>query len=143
MTSRVEHVVNSRQFWLYLLLLCAVTLLMLAGLQAWEPKLEAFSPFTILSVGVFAAIVGLAYSIGVRVARSQSKGRFVQLIMFLVLIKMMICILLVVFHVKINEPTNKLFVLPFLIVYLIFTIFEVFTLEKLARLKPENKTTNT
>ena len=131
---------SSRKFWSYLLLLAAATLGLLAGLQAWVPKLEAFSTFTIISVAVFSAVVGLAYVVGSRVARSNSKGRFVQLIMFLVLIKMMICILLVVFHVKLNEPSNKLFVLPFLLVYLIFTIFEVITLEKLARLKPQ--TTN-
>ncbi len=111
----------------------------MAVLQAVVPKLDALSPFTIVSIGVFSAIVGLAYVLGTRIARSASRGRFVQLVMMLVVVKMMICILLVVFHVKLNEPESKLFVLPFLLIYLIFTIFEVYVLEKLARIKPATK----
>ena len=108
-------------------------------LEALAPQLQAVSMFTMLCIGVFSAIVGLAYILGARTAQSEARGRFVQLVMFLIVIKMLICVLLVVLHVKLNTPENKLFVIPFLMIYLIFTIFEVYVLERLARLKPEVK----
>jgi hypothetical protein len=57
--------------------------------------------------------------------------------MILILVKMFVCIGLVVAYVKISSPDSKLFVLPFLTIYLIYTIFEIFVLQKIARYKAE------
>jgi hypothetical protein len=56
--------------------------------------------------------------------------------MMLILMKMIVCVALVVAYVKISNPESKLFVLPFLTTYLIFTIFEIFVLQKIARYQP-------
>jgi hypothetical protein len=80
-------------------------------------------------------IVILAYYSGRRAVLSKSKFRFVQLMMMLIVFKMLICVALVVAHMKIHQPPSKLFVIPFLAIYLIFTLFEIYVLEKLARTK--------
>lgn len=108
----------------------------ICSLIVWEtflPASSGLSKFTIICVGVFTLINIFAYYAGQRAVFSKSKYRFIQLMMILILFKMMICIALVVAHVKINHPSSKLFVLPFLTIYLIFTLFEIYVLEKIAR----------
>jgi len=82
---------------------------------------------------VFTGINIIAYYTGRRAVRSKSNFRFIQLVMGLILFKMVVCIALVVAHVKINHPVSKLFVIPFMVIYLIFTLFEIYVLEKMAR----------
>jgi hypothetical protein len=53
--------------------------------------------------------------------------------MMIIIVKMLVCVLIVAVYLKIVAPESKLFVLPFLVIYLIFTIFEVIVLERIAR----------
>jgi hypothetical protein len=127
-----------RKFWwlLFLITVCAVV-----TLPVWHaliPGTDALSPFTWICIGVFAMINVVAYFLGVRSIRSKSKYRFVHLTMALIVVKMIICIVLVVAHVELNMPGSKLFVLPFLSTYLIFTLFEIFVLEKIARIEQKD-----
>ena len=128
---------TSRKFWLLLLLVTAGTIVSLFVWHALLPETDAKSPFTLWCVIVFVLINILAYYSGRRAALSRSKYRFVQLMLLLIMLKMVVCIALVVAHVRINHPDSKLFVLPFLTTYLIFTVFEIFVLEKLARVTPK------
>lgn len=121
------------RFWISLIVLVAGAIVSLLIWNTFLPESSALSQFTFWCIGVFTFINILAYYAGKRAVYSKSKYRFVQLIMILILFKMMICVALVVAHVKINHPDSKLFVLPFLTIYLIFTLFEIYVLEKLAR----------
>jgi hypothetical protein len=122
-----------RRFWFLLALIIVGTIGILFLCDTLLPESDALSQFTLVCVGTFTLINILAYTAAKRAVRSKSKYRFIQLIMVLILCKMIICIGLVVAHVKINNPDSKLFVLPFLLIYLIFTFFEIYVLEKLAR----------
>ncbi len=122
-----------RRFWILLSLVIVATIIVLLLCNIIAPESDALSQFTVVCVGTFTVINILAYYSGKRAVRSKSKYRFIQLMMILILFKMVICIGLVVAHVKINQPDSKLFVLPFLAIYLIFTMFEIYVLEKLAR----------
>ena len=121
-----------QRFWLLLGILIAGTIGALFIWQHFLPASSALSQFTLWCVITFTLINILAFYAGRRAVRSKSKFRFVQLMMILILFKMMICIALVVAHVKLNHPESKLFVLPFLTIYLIFTLFEIYFLEQLA-----------
>lgn len=125
------------RFWIYLAAVAVGTVIILALLHWILPASDALSPFTMTTTGVFVAIVGLAYVLGDRAAKSSNRYNFVRLVMMLIFVKMMVCVLLVVIHVKTANPESKLFVVPFLMIYLIFTTFEVITMEKLARLEPK------
>ena len=128
--------ISSRRFWTSLLLIAAGSIAVLFVLDAIEPRMNAVSTFTMLTISVFTVIVGLAFVLGLRSSRSESKYGFVRLVMILIFVKMMICVLLIVYHLETERPESKLFIIPFLLIYLIFTIFEVSVLEKLARVKP-------
>ena len=127
---------SSSSFWGYLAGITIGTVAVLFVIDLLLPVASAFSSFTLLTTGVFAALIGLAYVLAVKSATGKNKYAYVHLVMGLIFVKMIICILLVLFHIKTAQPDNKLFVLPFLFVYLIFTIFEVYVLQKVAQLKP-------
>jgi predicted ferric reductase len=128
----------TRRFWLLLSGTICVALGGLWLLDAYLPATQGISPFTLICIGVFIAINVVAFLLGKRAALSSSPFRFVHLIMALIILKMMICILLVVVYMRIGEPVTKLFVVPFLWIYIVFTIFEIIVLEKLARMKPQS-----
>ena len=112
------------------LAVCALWLLNLL----W-PVLASMSPFIIASLLVFAGFNVFSYYLGVRAAASQSPNRFIQLVMVLMILKMGLCIALVVGYINLAQPDSKLFVLPFLSLYVIFTIFEVWALMRVARVR--------
>jgi len=103
------------------------------------PGSEAFSDLSANAFGAFGAIVILAYYLGKRIAESGAKYVFIRMTVVLIFVKMFIGVGLVVYHVRNALPDDKLFILPFLIIYLIFTIFEIYVLEKLGRIQPVEK----
>lgn len=130
----------TRKFWLLLGGTTLVALACLVVLDALFPAVQSISPFTFICVGVFLVINVVAYFLGKRAALNASKFRFVPLMMALIFAKMIVCVVLVVAYTKIGQPASRLFVIPFLLVYLIFTGFEIYVLEKLARMKPHSET---
>lgn len=84
-------------------------------------------------------IVILAYYTGHWAAMRKSRFVFVRMTILFIFVKMFVGVALVVYHVREELPDNKLFIIPFLINYLLFTIFEIYVLEKLGRIQPVDK----
>ena len=127
-----------KRFWKLLALTGLLTLVMLWVLQVTLPASAALSTFTITTLGVFTVIVAFAYLRGVQAATSQSKYHFVRLTVMLIFLKMFIAFALIVWYVKVVQPVDKSFIIPFLAIYLAFTILEVYVLERVARMKPKS-----
>ena len=132
---------SAQKFWLFLGAVSVMAWCLLVLWDYWLPDSEALSPFSAWCVVVFVCINILAFFAARSAVQSPSKYRFIHLIMGMILLKMLICVGLIVAHVKVNHPESKLFVLPFLTTYLIFTVFEVYMLEKIARSQPEGTQT--
>jgi len=122
-------------FWKGLTAVIALSLATLWVMHALLPDIDAWGAFSLWTIAVFTAIVIGAFYLGQMAVRSESKARFIQLVMMIIFVKMMVCILLVGIYIKIEAPDSRLFVVPFLAIYLIFTIFEVIVLERIARTK--------
>lgn len=125
-------------FWRLLGLTTVVSGITLALLHFFIPSLDAVN-FSLSAVVLFIILSVMAYYLGKRGATSTNKYRFVHIIVFFILLKMVASIVLIVGYIKLAEPTGKVFIVPFLVVYLFYTIFEVYFLEKIARLKPATK----
>lgn len=113
--------------------------MILTGMHFLVPGSEPFSDLSIHSFLVFGAIVVLAYVLGKRAALSGAKFVFIRMTILFIFVKMFIGVGLVVYHVRSELPEDKTFIIPFLIIYLIFTIFEIYVLEKLGRIQPVRK----
>lgn len=73
------------------------------------------------------------YYAGRNAARSSNKNDFTNIIMGFTMGKMVLSFVLIFAYLKLVEPADKIFVLPFFSIYLIYTVFETYFMMKLGR----------
>lgn len=93
--------------------------------QHWPLSVLTLTAFVLLCLGLFWA--------GSKTVNSTNKGAFNGLITGSVFGKMILAVGLLYIYQQIWQPTNEWFVAIFLFSYLIYTIFEVWFMTKLAR----------
>jgi MFS family permease len=121
---------NVRQF---LTQLAAVTAII--GVLLWLltliPVFRTYQLFSWLSTVLFIAIsIGMFFS-GRWATKQPNKNLFISLMYVYMGGKMLLSILLITLYYLYVEPTSKLFILPFFVVYFSYTIFESYFLMKL------------
>lgn len=84
--------------------------------------------FTLLSIVLFIAL-----KISVK---STNKQLFISYTLINMLVKMVMSIVLLLVYREIFKPQDGNFVIPFLIIYVLFTIFETYFMLKIADEKP-------
>ena len=87
----------------------------------------AIPSFTILSVVV--------YFLTELLDRQSNKGILLNLVIMNVMLKFLIAIGIVAIYYKLRNPEDGIFVLPFIIIYVIFTIFETYFMSLQAKSK--------
>lgn len=63
---------------------------------------------------------------------STNKNIFIQTVMVNIFVKMVSILMIVVIYYKIYDPKEKVIIIPFLIIYLIYSVFETYFSYKLA-----------
>lgn len=126
-------------FWKGLAGVILLTAIVLWAIDMLVPAAEALGLLSLITSVVFTSILIAAYYLAGKAVRSPSKSLFIQLVMMIIIAKMFVCVLIVAVYIKIAAPESKLFVLPFLTIYVIFTIFEVIVLERIARAETTNR----
>lgn len=120
-------------FWKqYFLVSTGIVVLLLVLHLIW-PQSNAISPFSFAAMGLFSAVLIFAYMRSSMAVRSSDPYLFIRLMLMLFLVKFFICLILVAVYWKIAQPQSKLAILPFFLIYLIYTTFEVYFLDKIAR----------
>ena len=127
---------TQRQFWTGLIVTTVITLALIFGLHMLIPSLKSYQSLSILSFIAFILFCILAYYIGLSSAQSENKYAFSRFSLLVIMLKMLICLLIIFGYYKLGNPVDKFFVIPFLVIYLTYTIFEVYFLNKLARFGP-------
>ena len=95
--------------------------------------LSNYLDLTIICISVFCFISISVFMLAQKAITSEDKGFFISVILMNILFKILLSFLLLVAYAKFAQPTDKNFVLPFLMVYLIFTIFETYFLSLKSR----------
>ncbi len=80
--------------------------------------------FIVLSIVIFM--------MGKAKAGSKDSNAFTRLIMYNLMIKMFSSVCIVFIYYVVTKPMEKLFIIPFVFIYFLFTIFEVFFLTRLS-----------
>ncbi len=127
-----------KQFYLQLGLLTIATAVLIAGM-ALNGNLKPFLNLGWISLGLFVALSAAIFHIGSNAAKNPDKHLFTTVILGFTFFKMMLAIGVIFGYMKLAAPASKIFVLPFLGVYLFYTIFEVYFLSKLGRMSVGNK----
>lgn len=99
------------------------------------PQFEPFQSFSYISCIAFILFSILMYFLAHRAALSSDKNLFLQQVLLTTSAKMALCLFVIVGYFKLAEPPSKMYAIPFLIVYLIFTIFETYFMMKLSKIK--------
>ena len=120
----------------FLFSLLATIILSLIAYYIFEviSKTDAYFDLSYYSIILFTLISLVFYLIGTKATKSENKYLFIHIIVYNIIVKMVFSVLLVFVYVKLLEPSNKMFIVPFILVYLIFTIFETYFLSVLSRL---------
>ena len=96
------------------------------------PIFQTFQSLTWISFIFFLSLSVLMYFIGHTSANSSNKNSFLRIVMVTTFLKMFLCVGLIVIYQTIVKPESKMFVVPFLMIYIIFTIFETYFMMKLS-----------
>ena len=83
--------------------------------------------FVLLNIGV--------YYLGLRSVRSKDKNSLTRLIMLLVFLKMISCLLIIIVYDQGWKPATNHYIIPFFLIYVSYTIFEVDMLSKISKMK--------
>lgn len=87
----------------------------------------AIPSFTLLSIAI--------YFLTEYLEKQPNKGMLLNLVIINVMFKFLIAIGVVMIYHKLRDPEDGIFVLPFIIVYVIFTIFETYFMSLQAKSK--------
>jgi hypothetical protein len=96
---------------------------------------QQYSSVTWWSLGIFIPLSVAMFFGGKKAAKSVDKYIFSNLIMPFTFLKMFFSVAGLVVYKKMYHPETKFFLLPFFLVYVVFTIFETFFMIKLSKMK--------
>lgn len=125
-----------KTFYTQLGIITLGTVLLLLSLHFLVPPLYVVQGLSWLSLVFFFSLSILMFELGRRLAVNPNKNAFTSMVMIFVFVKMLLSVLIIAVYAKVAAPDSKLFVVPFFVVYLIYTIFETYFLMLLGRSKP-------
>ena len=73
------------------------------------------------------------FFVGSMTAKSTNKNLFTTIVLGFTFGKIFLSLFVVLGYYQIAQPTSKIFLLPFFIVYLIFTIFETYLMMQIGK----------
>ena len=111
-------------------------------LLSWITTFPQFENARLFTWGVLSFFILLTlgiYFAGKHLAVAKDKNSFSNMIFFVMIFKMLLCVLFVFTFVKVMKPTDRFFLIPFFLIYFVYTIFEVVLMTRLGKI---NLTTN-
>ena len=99
------------------------------------PQLQAHAGLSWLSLSLFVGLSLLMFYVGKRTALSENKNDFTNVVLGFTVGKMFLSILVIYLYFRLAQPEGKWFILPFFIVYFLFTAFETYFMMKLGKTK--------
>ena len=91
---------------------------------------------SLISIFVFTVLSILLFLMLQRSVKSPNRQLFISYTMLNTLVKMVLSITLLVTYKKVVHPSDASFIIPFLVIYVIFTIFETKFMLQIANQKP-------
>ncbi len=119
------------RFFIVMMIATIVASLLFYGLSYAIPML-VFSDLFWWSVALFIVLSFIIFIASKWQIRRGTKGAFVSVVLFNVILKLILCFGLVYAYVQDNNPLSKWFIVPFLISYVVFTIAETYALTRVS-----------
>ncbi len=122
-----------RSHFIKLLLLTIVITVALFFLANLVIPIFDYLDFLGMAIVFFVIISVIIYWLGERAVTNNKGNFFIYVIMINVFVKLIASFVFVMVYAKIKNPTDKFFIVTFLLTYLTFTVFETYFLNVQAR----------
>ncbi len=125
---------SKRRFFSQLIFLILLTGLALIFIHVFQP----FAPYKMLSLSglvFFATLTLFVYFGAAKAALSSDRNAFTRLIMLFTFVKMVLTAALLIGYHNIYQPADNMFLIPFFLIYIVFTSFETIIMSKLGKVK--------
>ena len=121
----------------FFLQLLGLSLLTAAGIYFVNqtPVMQGHAPLAWTALAFFVLFCTLMYFSAYRAALSNNKHDFTNTFLGFTVGKMFMAVIIVYTYLQLVKPTEKLFILPFFGIYLIYTIFEGYFMSKLGKME--------
>jgi len=124
------------KFYLKLILLTVILLVLTAGyLYTFEPGENVWFWASLSYYFVLGVLIGWKSQ---KVVLSKSNSRFFAGVMGSIGIRMLLCVVFLAIYLMVSDLKSNEFVVYYLILYLFYTIFEIYQL--VSKLRPEKET---
>lgn len=124
---------TNQQFLFQLIIITGLCAVGLWGLMEGVPDLRAYQALGWISLVGFTALSGLMFWAGRKAALSKNKNDFTSAVLGFTMGKMFLAVIIIYAYMKLAQPADKLFVIPFFGVYVVYTVFETYFMMKLGR----------
>jgi hypothetical protein len=118
------------QFFIQLTIISALVALLFFILHQFT-RLAQYQDFSWICLSVFVVLSILVFFVGRQKAQHQNPNVFNSLLLSVTFGKMFLAVILVFAYHRTALPQERSFLIPFFIVYLVFTVYEVYFLTKL------------
>lgn len=129
----------SRSIFFYSLVGITVLTALFVFFMTSLPTFQADTGVLWISFAAFALLSLLMYFLGHKAVSSKNKNNFISVILVSTVVKMFMAILIIFVYIRVYLPESRLFVLPFLGIYLIYTVYETYFMMKLAKMKTNDE----
>jgi len=109
-----------------LLLATIALLVVILYLISMNVKIKEYIDIAYYAIPAFTFLSVLVYLLTEFLERQENKGILLNLVILNVMFKFLIAIGVVALYYQLKNPKDGIFVLPFIIVYVVFTIFETY-----------------
>lgn len=119
-------------------LLYMSTLALVAGILYVFSQSTDTAPYIDLGISaaaLFSIISIVVYVVNEKLTDTNRKVLFIQIILMNMILKMVISAVIVFIYYTNNSPEDGAFILPFLAVYVLFTVFETYFMNEQSRAK--------
>ncbi len=123
---------TQKVFFTQLAIITGITIAVIFSLNTLE-KLYPYRYFSWICLGFFFFFSIVMFLMGTNAAKSSNKNDFTNAALGFTAGKMFFSLIMIVMYSKLMEPESKLFILPFFLVYIIYTAFETYFMMRIGK----------
>lgn len=119
-------------------ILFGITLVLLSGLLyliSYNDQFGGYVDIAYYAVPGFALLSLIIYFLTVFLEKQPEKKGLLNIVIINVMLKFFVSALVIAVYYDTKNPSDGIFVVPFIIVYVVFTIFETYFMSEQARSK--------
>ena len=122
------------KFFFYLFSIVAFLTLILIPLHN-SPRFSPYVDLSVISISILSVYNIIIFMLSSRYQKQSKEKQYISLIYLNFLIKLVLILAIPILYYLVKSGISKNFVIPFIIIYIFFTIFETYVLNKNIRMR--------